>query len=83
MGANRHMVFLNTPELEDGLSRRSIVKSVDHPDFQRLCALQNWAGKTKHQQFLVKGGRQIEAALRAGHPVLEIWVPEQATLSLA
>lgn len=56
------------------------MKSVDHPNFKRLQALQNCVGD---EQFLVCGGRQIKAALDAGYPLLEIWVPEQASRSLA
>ena len=65
-------------EVDEAIPRRHFVKSVDHCDFKRLWALRKWAGNTKHQQFLVRGGRQIEAALDAGYPLLEIWVPEQA-----
>ena len=52
------------------------VKSIDHPDFKRLWALQNLLGNTKHQGFLIHGGRPIKAALDAGYALLEIWVPD-------
>ena len=72
-------------QIGEGIPRHKFdnLKSVDHPDFKRLWALRNWAGKTSHQQFLVQGGRQIEAALDAGYPLLEIWVPERAAWSVA
>ena len=50
-------------KLEDTVPQRQFVKSVDHPDFKRLQALENsgrhwinWIASTKSQQFLVQGG---------------------------
>ena len=70
-------------EQEQALSRHVFVSSVYHPDFKRLEAIENLERETEHQHFLVKGGRDIEAALDAGYLVLEIWVPEKAVQSLA
>eukprot|EP00746_Dinoflagellata_sp_MGD_P140433 gnl/MRDRNA2_/MRDRNA2_73690_c0_seq3.p1 gnl/MRDRNA2_/MRDRNA2_73690_c0~~gnl/MRDRNA2_/MRDRNA2_73690_c0_seq3.p1 ORF type:complete len:122 (+),score=26.81 gnl/MRDRNA2_/MRDRNA2_73690_c0_seq3:223-588(+) len=61
---------------ELGRNMPDLVTSVDHPDFKRLQALQNWAGKADRTQFLIKGGRQIKAALDAGFPLIEIWISE-------
>ena len=68
--------------VEASTPQRKLVRSVDHPDFKRLQALRNCSGSTEGQ-FLVYGGRQIKAALDAGYPLLEIWVPQQALRSLA
>ena len=68
---------------EQTILPRKVMESVNHHDFKRLCALQNWVWESEKQQFLVHGGREIKAALDAEYPILEIWVAEQAVQNLA
>ena len=81
--ASSETVLKYEKKSEQTIPPRKSVQSVDHHDFKRLWALQNWVWKGEKQHCLVHGGRQIKAALDAEYPLLEVWVAEQVLQNLA